>query len=168
MQTFLPYASFEESARCLDSKRLGKQRVEVLQIVRAIGGYTKGWQSHPAVIMWWKNVPALIHYGFAICDEWVRRGFKDTCRAKLAEYLTTTEIVMPSWFGNERFHASHRAKLLLKNRFFYSYYGWKEHPSLPYIWPIPESTDAKPEVPVPDIARPVEEVEAGLLHPVLS
>jgi len=28
MQTFLPVADFEESARLLDSPRLGKQRVE--------------------------------------------------------------------------------------------------------------------------------------------
>ena len=36
MQTFLPVADFEESARLLDSPRLGKQRVETLQILRAI------------------------------------------------------------------------------------------------------------------------------------
>jgi hypothetical protein len=31
VQTFLPYADFEESARTLDAKRLGKQRVETIQ-----------------------------------------------------------------------------------------------------------------------------------------
>lgn len=36
MQTFLPYKSFEQSAACLDNKRLGKQRVEVLQILKAL------------------------------------------------------------------------------------------------------------------------------------
>ena len=36
MQTFLPYDSFEESASVLDWKRLGKQRVEAMQIVNAI------------------------------------------------------------------------------------------------------------------------------------
>jgi Pyrimidine dimer DNA glycosylase len=34
MQTFTPYSDFEESLRALDLKRLGKQRVEVIQIVR--------------------------------------------------------------------------------------------------------------------------------------
>jgi lipopolysaccharide biosynthesis regulator YciM len=32
----MPYPSFVESAKCLDNKRLGKQRVEVLQILQAL------------------------------------------------------------------------------------------------------------------------------------
>ena len=35
MQTFLPHADFDRSAEVLDLRRLGKQRVEVIQIVRA-------------------------------------------------------------------------------------------------------------------------------------
>lgn len=34
MQTFLPFASFGESAKVLDNKRLGNQRVEAMQILR--------------------------------------------------------------------------------------------------------------------------------------
>jgi hypothetical protein len=51
MQTFLPYASFSESAKALDYKRLGKQRVECRQILRALehGG---GWANHPATRLW--------------------------------------------------------------------------------------------------------------------
>lgn len=36
MQTFLPYPSAERSARVLDTKRLGKQRVECLQILATL------------------------------------------------------------------------------------------------------------------------------------
>lgn len=36
MQTFLPYPSAERSARVLDNQRLGKQRVECLQILAAL------------------------------------------------------------------------------------------------------------------------------------
>jgi hypothetical protein len=36
MQTFLPYPSFEETAKILDYKRLGKQRVEAYQIANII------------------------------------------------------------------------------------------------------------------------------------
>jgi hypothetical protein len=36
MQTFLPYKSFKDSARCLDNKRLGKQRVEALQLLKTL------------------------------------------------------------------------------------------------------------------------------------
>jgi len=50
MQTFLPFPDFKKSASCLDYKRLGKQRVEGLQILNAIQGETtlkgktyKGW-----------------------------------------------------------------------------------------------------------------------------
>lgn len=36
MQTFLPFPDFKQSAQCLDNKRLGKQRVECLQILKAL------------------------------------------------------------------------------------------------------------------------------------
>jgi hypothetical protein len=52
MQTFLPVADFEESARLLDSPRLGKQRVETLQVLRALELPDYGWASHPVVRMW--------------------------------------------------------------------------------------------------------------------
>jgi hypothetical protein len=49
MQTFLPFPSFERSADVLDSPRLGKQRVETLQVLRALELPEYGWSSHPAV-----------------------------------------------------------------------------------------------------------------------
>ena len=52
MQTFAPYADFEQSLRTLHLKRLGKQRVEVIQIVRALTVPGYAWSSHPAVLMW--------------------------------------------------------------------------------------------------------------------
>lgn len=36
MQTFLPYPDFKKSASVLDNKRLGKQRLECLQILRTL------------------------------------------------------------------------------------------------------------------------------------
>jgi hypothetical protein len=46
MQTFLPYPDFSQSARVLDSKRLGKQRVECLQILETLqfGPYQKAFR----------------------------------------------------------------------------------------------------------------------------
>lgn len=38
MQTFLPYASYTKSAKALDNKRLGKQRVETLQVLQVLLG----------------------------------------------------------------------------------------------------------------------------------
>ena len=52
MQTFLPYPDLRDSVACLDSKRLGKQRVECLQILNVLEGRRTGWQNHPAVKMW--------------------------------------------------------------------------------------------------------------------
>ena len=59
MQTFLPFPGFAESAMVLDSRRLGKQRVETFQILRALTWPSCGWKKHPAVRMWRGFVPAL-------------------------------------------------------------------------------------------------------------
>lgn len=84
MQTFLPYKSFSGSARCLDNKRLGKQRVEVLQILNTLTGKSTGWANHPATRMWRGYERALCAYGFAVCEEWYYdRGFRDTCWRKI-------------------------------------------------------------------------------------
>src|SRR4051794_41806595 len=74
MQTFLPVADFEESARLLDSPRLGKQRVETLQVLRALELPDYGWTSHPVVRMWRGRTPALVAYGLAMVRVWRGRG----------------------------------------------------------------------------------------------
>ena len=47
VNTFLPWPDEQKTAKSLDNKRLGKQRVEGLQILRANLGLTKGWRNHP-------------------------------------------------------------------------------------------------------------------------
>lgn len=69
MQTFLPYADFDRCAEVLDNRRLGKQRVETLQIMRALTVPGYAWQSHPAVLMWKGYEEALAAYGMAVCRE---------------------------------------------------------------------------------------------------
>lgn len=136
MNTFLPYPSYIKSAQCLDNKRLGKQRVEVLQIYNALQpNSTSKWRNHPAVKMWRGHEEALLNYGIATCDEWIKRGFKDTVRLKLMSRMTlypTNHI--PVWLGNEAFHASHRSNLLRKDKEWYGKFGWTEPDNLPYIW----------------------------------
>ena len=138
MQTFLPFADFAESARCLDNRRLGKQRVEVLQILNAIQDPTrKGWKNHPCTLMWRSHVPVLIEYGVAICDEWIGRGFRDTVRAKLLDRLPPGEpISRPGFLGDPKLHANHRAKLLHKDPDHYGQFGWSELPSEATYWPV--------------------------------
>jgi hypothetical protein len=139
MQTFLPYPDFEKSAKCLDYRRLGKQRVETWQILQTIVGNSDGWKNHPAVKMWRKNTDALCAYGRAICREWISRGYKDTMLDRFSqfEFATVGEMyVPPIWFGNKKFHSAHRAALLKKFPSHYKQFGWKEKPKIQYYWPV--------------------------------
>jgi len=140
MQTFLPHASFTRSAQSLDRQRLGKQRVETLQIMKALNDPSYGWQNHPAVKMWRGHRGALMMYQEAICNEWTARGYKDTCLEKTRELIQdvpTSEWLSPDWLGNYELHESHRSNLTRK---LPEWYGelWNESPDLPYVWPEDE------------------------------
>lgn len=139
MQTFLPLQNFAASARSLDNRRLGKQRVETLQILNALTNPSYGWQNHPAVKMWRGHTAHLVIYGLAICGEWINRGFNDTCSAKIAAFMPSGHeaLTPPSWLGDEPFHASHRSNLLRKDPDHYRQFHWTEGPDLPYLWPTP-------------------------------
>lgn len=129
MQTFLPYADFRTSLDCLDYRRLGKQRVEAMQLVNAIQG--KGaWSNHPAAKMWRNYVPALKLYHDIAIRVWVERGHKNTMR----EYNEEVSE-FPAWLGDENFHSSHRSNLLRKDPVHYGKFGWTEPTTLSYRWP---------------------------------
>jgi len=139
MQTFLPYPNYADSARCLDRQRLGKQRVEVLQLLRCLTGLTTGWRNHPAARMWRGHEGHLLAYGLAACLEWRRRGYRDSCAEKMVAVrggLPISLFPLPPWLGNPAFHASHRAALLAKNPAWYGRFGWAEEPGIAYVWPV--------------------------------
>ena len=134
MQTFLPYAAMGRSVQCLDYRRLGKQRVEALQILNALSGKTSGgWVNHPATRMWRGFEAALMHYRDLCIEEWVRRGYKNTMETSRDQDWA---IVLPSWIGDERVHASHRSNLLRKDPDHYGTLGWQETDDMPYVWPV--------------------------------
>ena len=135
MQTFLPYPDFVASAKVLDRQRLGKQRVEVLQILKAMdsGG---GWANHPATRMWRGHTSYLARYGLVICDEWLWRGYRDTCWEKIKVFFDRVASIKPSWLGDPMFHASHRSNLLRKDPIWYGQFGWTESADLKYVWPV--------------------------------
>lgn len=137
MQTFLPYESFLKSARCLDNKRLGKQRVEAWQILNTLLGKSEGWKNHPAVKQWEGSEHWLCLYGAVCCYEWTTRGFSDSLQDKfcLNAGLLFSNDTYPSWLGNEEYHASHRSNLLRKDPEWYGQFGWVEADNLPYYWP---------------------------------
>lgn len=146
MQTFLPSSSFQRTAQLLDDRRLGKQRVEALQVLRAmrIPGY--GWRNHPAVRMWRRHREALVAYGVAICREWMRRGFADTVLPQLLDELDGREPrsqrelraagELPPWLGTRAFHLAHRSALVRKDPQHYRRFFPDVPDDLPYVWPV--------------------------------
>lgn len=139
MQTFLPYSSFKKTAKCLDNKRLGKQRVEAMQILKVLTGETEAWKNHPAVKMWKGYESALAYYALWIVQEWKNRGYKDTCEEKIINIALRFGInddVLPPFIGDEKFHKSHKSNLLRKNPEHYGQFNWKVSTDLPYVWPV--------------------------------
>ena len=138
MQTFLPYDDFAKTARVLDYRRLGKQRIETKQLLNALLGRTKGWANHPAARMWRGYEGMLCLYGICMCKEWRSRGYKDAQLPILRdEYLPLFDVVeRPVWLGLPQVHASHRAALLYKAPEHYHQFGWTESPELNYYWPV--------------------------------
>lgn len=139
MQTFLPYASFEASAQCLDRQRLGKQRVECWQLFAALTGVSTGWRNHPAAKMWQGYESALLDYGIAVCEEWISRGYKDTMleRFRNARKSYPSSTPVPQWFGDKQFHVSHQSNLIRKDPGHYAQLFPGIPDNLPYIWPSP-------------------------------
>ena len=149
MQTFLPYPDFTASAAALDSKRLGKQRVEALQVLRAVTRVTYGWKRHPAVRMWVGYAEGVAAYGMATCLEWVARGGADTVAGTIGVDLAEAGLpsvprtqhelarayALPDWIGDERVHRSHQAALVRKDPAYYGGMFPDVDPELPYFWP---------------------------------
>ena len=149
MQTFVPWPDAAESARSLDQARLGKQRVEALQVLRAITLPTYGWQSHPAIAMWRGYRPALTAYSLAVTDEWIAQGHADTVRPQIAEFAPGVEagtagLDLPAWWGDEAVHLSHRSKLVQKDPEHYRgvFPGTPE--DLDYAWPPADPAAPRP------------------------
>lgn len=158
MQTFLPYPDFRESAGALDDRRLGKQRVEALQVVRGLTVPGYGWRHHPAVKMWRGHLEALGRYGLTCVEVWVDKGHGDTCAATLAADLASagvTEVrsqaelaaadALPPWLGDEDFHRAHRSALVRKDPGHYRALFPDVPDDLPYVWPESASADLRDE-----------------------
>jgi hypothetical protein len=149
VQTFIPYADFGRTARALDDKRLGKQRVEALQIVRALTVTGYGWASHPATLMWKGYEEALGRYGLTCCEVWIERGFADSCADTISADLAVAGVstirtqaelavanALPTWLRDEAVLISHRSALVRKDPKFYRSRFPGVPPDLPYVWPV--------------------------------
>jgi len=159
MQTFLPYPEFDDTAAVLDVRRLGKQRVETIQVLRALTVPGYGWRHHPAAAMWAGYEEALVRYGLDICAAWCRLGHGDTCAATLgadlevAIGLTTARTQaglaaageLPPWLGDTALHRSHQAALVRKDAAHYRPFFPDVPDDLPYVWPM---SDRQRSIPV--------------------
>ena len=139
MNTFLPYSDFVKSAQCLDYRRLGKQRVEAWQIYLALTKKNYGWKNHPIVKMWNGYELALLYYGLCICNEWIKRGYKDSLQDKFLQECWNRlhfkeKYKEPYWLNNKKFHSAMRSNLLRKDKKYYSKFSWQEKDNLPYYW----------------------------------
>lgn len=134
MQTFLPFEDFYKSAKVLDYRRLGKQRVETFQILNVLLGRTetKGWNNHPATRMWRGYEELLKVYQNTMITEWTHRGYNNNMKL---EVVDNNNIVVPPWLGDERLHRSHRSNLLRKDFEFYSRF-FNEPDDIEYYWPV--------------------------------
>jgi hypothetical protein len=132
----MPSNDYELSAYQLDNKRLGKQRVEAYQIIRALTGESNGWVNHPATKMWQGNVWQLSQYGEAVCFEWVRRGFNDSLFDKFQTYTSKFKPTPVPWFVNdELFRFTHKSNLMRKDSEHYGQF-FSVPTNVPYIWPL--------------------------------
>ena len=136
VNTFLPFANFKKCAKVLDNKRLGKQRVEAKQIISILtdATKTKGWRSHPAVLMWKGHAKALMCYYNEMIDEWILRGYQNN----MPKYNVKGPIKLPWFIGVRSVHLSHQANLIRKDASYYL----PKFPGVPeeyvkhtYIWP---------------------------------
>lgn len=129
----MPYPNLKKSLKCLDYRRLGKQRVEAHQILNILLNRTdkKGWKNHPAVKMWQGYENALKLYFNKAVKLWVSKGYKNTMKLEIID----DKIILPKWIGNKKFHDSHKSNLLRKNKNHYIEFFEIVSNNLKYIWP---------------------------------
>ncbi|MGW5345663.1 MSMEG_6728 family protein [Streptomyces sp. HUAS TT3] len=158
MQTFLPFPGFLESATVLDPRRLGKQRVEALQVLRGLTLPGYGWRHHPAVRMWVGYEEALVRYGLDVCSVWTAGGRADSCAASLTagfravrpravvrdQRRLAADGELPPWLGDPAFHRSHQSALLRKAPEFYRRHFPGVPEGLPYARPSSDRGTGSP------------------------
>jgi hypothetical protein len=156
VQVFLPWPSFDDTAKSLDKQRLQKQLVEAYQITRCATGTATGWSQHPAVKLWSPHVIALRDYTWSLTLEWNSRGgLGQTCADGCDFEIGRHERHNPKAFhdgnawrvppatGFAPFHVSHQLNLMRKNHDWYAP-QFDSHNRIPmellltepYLWPV--------------------------------
>ena len=121
MQTFITSFFFSDTARDLDMRRLGKQRIEardILYLCLRHQGYDlrkdfnksneqseylwKRYRNHPAVKMWINHESWLVKYIRNICIEWKNRGYEDNTLALIEFVYEKNKNKFRKGFGNKK------------------------------------------------------------------
>lgn len=141
MQTFMTHDNYMDTAKALDNKRLGKQRVEAYQILKALrGDYndTGAWVNHPATVMWRNHQYDLALYGLTISMEFYERGFDgynmvETFNDLTAQLRNDNTERYPWWVNDELLRYTHQSNLVRKDA---DYYDFNVPDNIPYVWPL--------------------------------
>lgn len=138
-----------QCAKNLDYRRLGKQRVEAFQLLNVLlkRTETKGWSSHPALLMWKGYENGLKYYLNCMIEEWINRGYNNTMEYEVYDTVSNDGssenivILMPWWFNCYQLQLSHKCSLLRKDYDHYSevFHITKEEKDKyflkGYVWP---------------------------------
>lgn len=130
MQTFLPFESIPMSIAILDRQRLGKQRVEAMQILKSLENPLYGYRHHPVKLLWRNHIDALKLYHNICLEQWESRGYVNN----MMYYDLPDAIMLPKF--SPQLHMSHASNLLRKN---YKYYSQFVHcaDDMEYVWEEP-------------------------------
>ncbi len=97
------------------------------------------WANHPAVKQWighdsWLREYRNVCWQYCI-DVW---GIKTKKRYSESENFDDINDPKPWWLGIQKYHDSHKSKLLQKNPEWYGQFNWEVALDLPYWWPTNE------------------------------
>lgn len=149
MQTFLPYASYSDTARILDSNRLNSGINEALVLEKSLARFydlnrrgESGWEGHTVAKFWVGHELQLARLGQAFAAEFVYRPLKGADQAerltqrkkRLGFWTAMIEMMednnfpdhLPLLIGQEDFHSAFRALLLYKDVQNVTYRSWKK------------------------------------------
>lgn len=141
--TFLPNIGFFKSIRPLDDARVGKQRQDVLKILKGLLG--EG-EHHISQDMWDGYEYPLGVFGMSACSVWQQeRKHRDNLAFELHKILEDIphDFEMPPWMEDLNFHRSHRSYLIRKRPAHYAPL-WPNTPeNMPLLWPQNVDSDSR-------------------------
>lgn len=95
--------------------------------------------KNEALTKYWGWLCAICNRGIrrilAICDEWIRRGYKDNCLQQIVSFDWGGVAIKPPWL-TPKFCRAHQSNLVRKYPEHYRQFFPNVPDNLPYVWPI--------------------------------